>query len=142
MKDTERNPADLAFMAGELFNNKITSAFWSSFKGEYGRIQVSVLVYLYDHKIAKASDIAIELNVPKQHISKIINDFKEEGMVVEEKDVQDKRSRILSLTEKGLNYIRQHLEMSNLSFYSLLESMDEKDREDFLNALETIVRVL
>lgn len=142
MKDTERNPANLAFMAGELFNNTITSVFWSSFKGEYGRIQASVLVYLYDHRRAKASDIAIELNVPKQHISKIINDFKEEGMVVEEKDVQDKRSRILSLTEKGLNYIRQHLEMSNLSFYSLLESMDEKDQKDFLNALETIVRVL
>lgn len=142
MKDTERNPANLAFMAGELFNNKITSVFWSSFKGEYGRIQASVLVYLYDHRRAKASDIAIELNVPKQHISKIINDFKEEGMVIEEKDVQDKRSHILSLTEKGLNYIRQHLEMSNLSFYSLLESMDEKDQKDFLNALETIVRVL
>lgn len=142
MKDTERNPANLAFMAGELFNNTITSVFWSSFKGEYGRIQASVLVYLYDHRRAKASDIAIELNVPKQHISKIINDLKEEGMVVEEKDVQDKRSRILSLTEKGLNYIRQHLEMSNLSFYSLLESMDEKDQKDFLNALETIVRVL
>ena len=142
MKDTERNPANLAFMAGELFNNTITSVFWSSFKGEYGRIQASVLVYLYDHRRAKASDIATELNVPKQHVSKIINDFKEEGMVVEEKDVQDKRSRILSLTEKGLNYIRQHLEMSNLSFYSLLESMDEKDQKDFLNALETIVRVL
>ncbi len=142
MKDTERNPANLAFMAGELFNNKITSVFWSSFKGEYGRIQASVLVYLYDHRRAKASDIAIELNVPKQHISKIINDFKEEGMVVEEKDVQDKRSRILSLSDKGLNYINDHLAISDQSFYSLLESMDEKDQKDFLNALETIVRVL
>ncbi|MBP3871889.1 MAG: winged helix-turn-helix transcriptional regulator [Faecalicoccus sp.] len=142
MKDTERTPADLAFIAGELFNTKITSVFWSSFKGEYGHIQVSVLVYLYDHKRAKASDIAAELNVPKQHVSKIINDFKEEGMVVEEKDVQDKRSRILSLTEKGLNYIRRHLEISNQSFYSLLESMDKKDQKDFLNALEIIVRVL
>lgn len=142
MKDTERNPANLAFMAGELFNNTITSVFWSSFKGEYGRIQASVLVYLYDHRRAKASDIAIELNVPKQHVSKIINDFNDEGMVIEKKDVQDKRSRILSLSEEGLNYIREHLEISNQSFNSLLKSMNEEDREDFLNALETIVRVL
>ena len=142
MKDTERNPANLAFMAGELFNNTITSVFWSSFKGEYGRIQASVLVYLYDHRRAKASDIATELNVPKQHVSKIINDFNDEGMVIEKKDVQDKRSRILSLSEEGLNYIREHLEISNQSFNSLLKSMNEEDREDFLNALETIVRVL
>ncbi len=136
-----KTPADLAFEAGELFNNKITSVFWSSFKGEYGRIQAAVLVYLYDHKQAKAADIAQELNVPKQHVSKIITEFKDSGMIAETADVKDRRSRILSLSDKGLDYLNRHLETSSKSFYELLESMEEKDKTDFLNALETIVRV-
>ena len=137
-----KTPADLAFSAGELFNNRITSVFWSSFKGEYGRIQASVLVYLYDHKRAKAVDIAQDLNVPKQHVSKIINEFKETQMVIETADEKDKRSRILSLSDKGLVYIKSRLEISSKSFYELLDTMNEKDKTDFLNALETIVRIL
>lgn len=38
--------ADLAFKTGSIFNKKITAAFWSSFKGKYGRAQVEVLVFL------------------------------------------------------------------------------------------------
>lgn len=38
--------AELTFKTGSIFNKKITAAFWSSFKGKYGRAQVEVLVFL------------------------------------------------------------------------------------------------
>ncbi|MBO6111087.1 MAG: MarR family transcriptional regulator [Methanobrevibacter sp.] len=67
--------AELAFKMGRLFNNKITSTFWSSFKGEYGRVQIEVLVYLLEVDSAQVSEIASQLNISKQHVSLIIKEF-------------------------------------------------------------------
>lgn len=72
---------DAAFKAGSLFNKRITSTFWSSFDGKYGKTQIEVLVHLYDNGKCMAADMARALNVPKQHISKIVRAFESEGLV-------------------------------------------------------------
>lgn len=67
--------AELAFKTGSIFNKKITSSFWSSFKGKYGRVQVEVLVFLSEVESAQASEIVKELNISKQHVSLILKEF-------------------------------------------------------------------
>lgn len=132
----------IAHRAGQLFNSKITNEFWSSFKGEVGRIQAEVLVYLYDNRQGKISEMVEELNVPKQHISKIVIDFINDGLVQSETSRKDKRSNILSLTPKGLSYMEKHFEQSDKHFDLLLGRMDKKDQEDFIEALKTIDDIL
>ena len=136
------NKKELAFKAGELFNEKITSSFWSSFKGELGRIQAAVLVYFYDHKKAKANELVEALNIPKQHISKIITEFVENGFLVSKTDEKDKRARLLNITDKGKRCIEKHFEVSNENFDRLFETMDSREQKQFLEALETIKSIL
>ena len=133
MKDTE-----LAFRTGALFNKHITDAFWSSFKGEYGRVQVEVLVYLFDNGPVQASEIAEGLNISKQHVSKIIALFIKAGYVNDSPDETDKRANILSLTEQGRLYLADHFEASDRSFKSLIEEFSETEKTRFVQAMKDI----
>lgn len=131
-----------AHRAGQLFNSKITKEFWASFKGEVGRVQAEVLVFLHDFPDSNLTEIVEELNVPKQHVSKIVIDFVDEGLIESRKNTKDKRSNTLRLTHKGEEYIQKHLEISYEHFISLMNDMDETDRKEFIQALETINRIL
>ncbi len=132
----------IAHRAGQLFNSRITNEFWSSFKGEVGRIQAEVLVYLHDHNEGKISEMVEELNVPKQHISKIVIEFIQNGLIQSKTSKEDKRSNILSLTPKGKSYMDRHFELSDEYFNKLLDSMDENDQKEFIRALKTIDEIL
>ena len=133
MKDTE-----LAFKTGALFNKHITDAFWSSFKGEYGRVQVEVLVYLFDNGPVQASEIAEGLNISKQHVSKIVASFIKTGYINDSSKETDKRASLLTLTEKGREYLSAHFEASDRSFESLVGEFNETEKERFVRAMKEI----
>lgn len=134
--------AELAFKAGTLFNQKITSPFWDSFKSECGRVQAEVLVYLFDHGKVLSSDIVNDMNITKQHVSKIIKNYIENGYVKMEINEKDRRSSRILLTEKGTSYIKSHIDISNHSFDSLLLQMEEDERQNMMGAMKTISDLL
>lgn len=98
--------SELAFRTGELFNKKITALFLDSFKGKYGHTQVEVLIYLHDHGEAKATELCTAIGVPKQHISKIVKGFLEDGLLEINQCTEDCRIDILTLSVKGENFYK------------------------------------
>jgi len=54
----------------------------------------------------------------------------------------DRRAKTLSLTGKGCGCFMEHIDVSYRSFYKLLDAMKPKDREDFMKAMEILVRTL
>ena len=134
--------AELAFKTGKLFNSMITDVFWDSFKGELGRTQVEMLVYLYDHKQAQASEIAEALNISKQHVSKNIAKFIDLGFVKYSQNRSDRRSQILSLSDDGKEYMKKHIEVSNNVYIQLLGEMSSEEKADFRNSMEMISDLL
>lgn len=134
--------ADLAFKMGRLFNNKITSTFWSSFKGEYGRVQIEVLVYLMEVDSAQASEIASQMNISKQHVSLIIKEFLGVKYVDVFANPNDRRANLISITELGRSYIEKHVEVSNRAFDEIVSKMSDDEKRDFINAMGTIYETL
>ena len=134
--------AELTYRAGALFDRNITDVFWDSFKGELGRAQADVLVYLYSHEGARASEIAEDLNISKQHVSKIISGFTSDGFVIDRTDERDKRAVSLALSRAGKEYLGQHFAASERSLQSLMEKMDDEEKKRFRSAMETIAELL
>lgn len=134
--------AELAFKMGRLFNKKITSAFWSSFKGEYGRVQIEVLVYLQEVDSAQASEIASQLNISKQHVSLIIKEFLSVNYVDVFSNPNDKRANLISITDLGKSYLQKHVEVSNRVFDDLISKMSNDEKKEFIIALDTIYETL
>ena len=134
--------AELAFRTGSLFDATVTSAFWDSFKGELGRAQVEVLVYLHDHGQARASEIADELNISKQHVSKIVNGFVDSGYIEALTGSDDRRSKVLSLSREGAEYLEGHIRLSDLAFERLVSSMDEAERARLRESMSVMGELL
>ena len=134
--------AELAFKTGSIFNKKITSTFWSSFKGEYGKSQVEVLVFLSEVESAQPSEIVKKLNISKQHVSLILKEFIKEEYVKVKTNPDDKRSNLVSITKSGQEYIAKHIQISNDAFDKILSKMTKEEKEEFLDAMKTVYTLL
>ena len=137
MKDTQ-----LAYQLRILFDQKITSAYWDSYKGQLGKVQIEVLDYLYNNRIARVYEIAENLNIPKQHASKILSQFEQMGFVNKKPDAEDKRGALFSLTESGIIFIQDHISYSDGKFLNLMEQLECQERENFADAMRIMVTIL
>lgn len=134
--------ADLAFRMGSKFNKMITSAFWSSFKGKYGRVQVEVLVFLSEVESAQASEIVKELHISKQHVSLILKEFISDGYVNITSNPRDKRVNLISISEQGQKFLNEHIQISNHVFDDILSKMDGEEKRLFLDSMDAIYTLL
>ena len=134
--------AELAFRTGELFNKKITAAFWDSFRGAYGPAQIKALVYLYDHGQTKAAELTTVLDVPKQHVSKMVKCFAADGLVETLPCPDDQRANLLALTDKGKAMMQEHYRISDAYFVKQMQSLSPEQAEAFRTAMQQMCRIL
>lgn len=74
----------------------------------------------------------------KSSLTRMVDDLERKGLVFRKTDPEDRRKVLVSLTEKGLecyNYSNQIID-------ELLKLVDEKDIEDYVQSLKTMVRIL
>ena len=133
---------ELAYQMRTLFEQKITSYYFDSFKGSFGRVQAEVLSYLYDHGETSAAALAEAMNVPKQHISKIVHRLVEEGRLESKTAPSDKRMRSLSLSAEGRMLVRGHIENSNLHFHEATSGLTTEEKEELIRSMESIIRIM
>lgn len=80
--------------------------------------------------------------MPKQQMTKLVNKLIACDYVRRTNHPEDRRVVLVELSEKGLAYTQEFEQKENDYYRNLLLSMDEQDREEFGQALETIKRVL
>jgi DNA-binding MarR family transcriptional regulator len=84
------------------------------------------------------STIGNYTGMEKSSLTHMVDDLEKKGMVFRKKDPKDRRKMLVSLTDKGLdcyNYISKTTD-------EFFNSLDEKDVEDYVQSLETMVRIL
>ena len=134
--------AKLAYKLQVLFERKVTGVYRNSYKGEFGKVQVEVLDYLYEYKEGRVQSIADALFIPKQHASKIILRLVELGLVESKEDPKDKRATLFFLSEKGNELVEKHIQKSNEHFYALLSNLKEEQEEEFVQSMKNLIELL
>lgn len=132
----------VAYKLRGLFEQKITNEYYASFKGSFGRVQVEVLSYLYEKDRAHVQDIADTINISKQHASKIIRKFEEDGLLDNSPDPSDGRSTVYHLNEKGRALMDEHLSLSDERFLTKLNSLAPADRKELIECMVKIAKQL
>ena len=132
----------IAYDLCTLIDNKIIAYYRQTFKGVVGQSQLEVLNYLHIHKKATAKEIVSELNIPKQHISKILNKFQEDNLVQYITDETDKRAKIYSLTEEGLKLMELHISKSNEYFNEIINKLSKEEQMEFTATMKVFLEYL
>lgn len=84
------------------------------------------------------STIGDYTGMDRSSLTRMIDDLEKKGMVFRENDPEDRRKVLISLTNKGLeccNYFDEVID-------EILNVIDEKDAQDYLQSLETTVTIL
>lgn len=84
-----------------------------------------------------SSTIGKRTGMDKSSLSRMVDDLEKKGMVLRRTDPEDRRKVLVSLTNKGLrcyNYLREVA-------VEQLELVDENDLEEYMQSLETMVRI-
>ena len=131
-----------AYRLRVLFEQKITAEYYDSFKGRFGRVQVEVLSYLYDHHNVRIQELADTLNISKQHASKIIARLEDQELVTKNADPQDGRSSLFCLSDSGMQLMEEHLALSNQLFEQRLRKLPHQDQQAMLSAMEFTASIL
>ncbi len=103
---------DLVYLMRELnkeisIGNRIYGGF--SAKQKYNYIESPILYSLLIFENVTQNDIVNEYSLPKQTVNNIVKKYETLGIVELKVDQNDKRKKIISLTEKGYEYISTQL---------------------------------
>lgn len=84
------------------------------------------------------SNIVKYTGMENSSLTHMVDDLEKKGMVFRKNDPKDRRKVLVSLTDRGLKcceYINKHVDET-------LKLVDKKDVDEYLQGLETIVRIL
>lgn len=118
---------------GQTIQKKILSRF-----KELSKNQPMVIKFIGMESEIMPSTIGNYTGMDKSSLTRIIDDLEKKGMVFRKSDPEDRRKVLVSLTDKGMECYNYFSEVSD----GLLKQVDEKDASEYLQSLETNVRIL
>ena len=78
----------------------------------------------------------------KSNLTRMVDDLEKKGIVFRKTDPEDRRKVLVSLTEKGLDCYNYLSQITTEMAEEILQFVDDKDVEDYMQSLETIVKIL
>ncbi len=120
-----------------IFEHTFQKKILSRFK-ELSKNQPMVIKIIGMESEIMPSTIGNYTGMEKSSLTRMIDDLEKKGMVFRKNDPEDRRKVLVSLTDKGMecyNYFNEIVD-------ELLELVDEKDVNEYLQSLETTVRIL
>ncbi|MDW7669761.1 MAG: MarR family transcriptional regulator [Bacillota bacterium] len=82
-----------------------------------------------------------KLNIKKSNFTKLSNDLIEQGYLERKINPKDRRSIILTITEKGRSTMSKERKDIRNAFYKKIQSLSEKEISNLNNSLETILDI-
>jgi DNA-binding MarR family transcriptional regulator len=146
MDEEKLNKIILLLMENDSLNNRIFDrAFQKRISGKFKNLsknQPMVIKIIGVEGEMMPSTIGKYTGMDKSSLTHLVDDLEKKGIVYRKNDPEDRRKVLVSLTSKGLkcyNYLNTiTAEMAD----ELLEYIDEKELDDFIQSLETMTRIL
>jgi DNA-binding MarR family transcriptional regulator/GNAT superfamily N-acetyltransferase len=104
--------------------------------------EARVLYELATRQQPTAADIRKNLGLDAGYMSRILRDFERRKFVTKERSKTDERQRFLSLTSKGRSAFASLDARSNRDVASMLEGLSPTGREQLVDSVQTVRRLL
>ena len=108
-------------------------------EGGYSFAQMNSLFFIHHHEQKTINHLATHLGISKAAASQMIERLVDCGLVNRDEDPQDRRSKLLSLTEAGLGIIRESKRVRHAWIDDFCQSLDSAEAETITQALEVLV---
>lgn len=97
-----------------------------------------ILAHLTKEKKVKSSDLANSLGASRARITCILNDLEKDMFIFREKDVDDKRITLISLTKKGEDFVIAKIKEIKGVIDSVLNEVGEDKFKIYMEVFNSI----
>ena len=104
--------------------------------------EARVLYELAHHEQATATELGSELGVDAGYLSRILNSFEKNELLLKEPSPQDGRQNLLSLTPQGEAEFAVINRRSRAEIGELLNTLSANERQRLVDAMQTIQQIL
>ena len=104
--------------------------------------EARVLYELAHHEQATATELGSELGVDAGYLSRILNSFEKNELLLKEPSPQDGRQNLLSLTPQGEAEFAVINRRSRAEIGALLNTLSAHERQRLVDAMQTIQQIL
>ena len=101
-----------------------------------------VLYEICNTEECSAKKVREKILIDEGYLSRILDSFSKRGLIKKTPSSKDGRLRIIAPTEKGKREFANLNENSNILIAQMIEKLSEEEREDLLNKMEGIRRLL
>ena len=102
--------------------------------------QFSVLMQLHHKGVCGVSDISERFDITNAAASQLVDKLVQSSLIQREEDPQDRRAKLLNLTDKGKNLIQQGIEERYRWVDQLAERLTVEERVQVSEALNNMTR--
>ncbi|WP_419877134.1 bifunctional helix-turn-helix transcriptional regulator/GNAT family N-acetyltransferase [Brevibacillus centrosporus] len=88
-----------------------------------------------------ATEIREKLGVDRGYMSRILQRFEEEQLILKKQSLEDKRQYALFLTEKGTSVFEELVDRANRGVDKMIQNIPETDLTKLVSSMETIVTI-
>ena len=121
----------------QTFQKKIAGKF-----RELSKNQPMVIKIIGTEGEIMPSTLGKYTGMEKSSLTRMVDDLEKKGVVFRKTDPGDRRKVLVSLTEKGLDYYNCLNRITTEMADEILQFVDNKDVEDYMHSLETMVKIL
>lgn len=102
--------------------------------------QIHTIEVIGDHQQIRMKDLADKLGIVMGTLTVMVHRLQRLGLVNRSKDESDKRSFIVTLTEKGNQIFKEHEEKHELLIEEITSSLSDQEEEEFNRILEKMLK--
>ena len=133
---------DLIFQYIDQFKFLFYPDQWSKIFSDYSRNEIFTLIYLYRNPHANMSEVAAYINVPLNTATGVVSRMEKKGLVLRERNEQDKRIVTLCLTEIGEHFVRCEIEEIEHIYEKVAKELTPEELTTIMKAIDRIFDIL
>ena len=100
--------------------------------------QVNALFRLYHHGASSVNDLANHLGVTMAAVSQLLAPLIDKGLVLRSEDPQDRRKKLIALTEMGKDLVNKSMNIRHAWLSDLSQILSEDEKENLLPAVKLL----
>ena len=120
---------------------KLIRPLQDCFRGRYTSLQLWSILILDAVGPMSLGELAAALHLPKQQMSRMVENLVEEGTLFREEDPRDRRRLLVGLSPQACETMQEGCMIFDHWAEGLFATLDEADRTEFDNALTTLNRI-
>ena len=125
-----------------FYTNKIGLLTQKFLKTKYPLTQARILFELNQHDQTTSKQLIQTLEIDPGYLSRILNTFEKDGLVIKSKSGSDNRKILLNVTPKGKKEFSILNNRSRNDVLDLIKNLTEENRDQLLHAMRTIEDLL